>query len=350
MKFKDFLKDRKSYVVIYYLNTLIVIVIMYLTLILNKREFPKENVLYAFLIATVLLSLHLIYEYYKSIRFYKYLRSIEKENKDLQGILNCMDFQKKEHIMVGTLLKHIYKIYDEETSKYKETQKQYTYFINQWVHQMKTPISVINLLIQDKDKDNYKEILDSISEEKDKIAQGLDMMLYNARLSDFSLDFTVESIEISDIVRKVINDNKKSLIKNFIFPKLIGEIEAVIETDKKWISFVITQLLINAIKYSRANNKESKTIIFHIEEKHSEIILSIEDEGIGIPKEDITRIFRPFFTGKNGRKTEESTGMGLYLSKRVCDELGHELKVVSEEGKGSKFSIIFLKGKNLFKM
>lgn len=350
MKFKDFFKDRKSYVVIYYLNTLLVIVIMYLTLILNKREFPKENVGYAFLIATVLLSLHLIYEYYKSIRFYKYLSNIEKGNQDLQGVLNTIDFQKEEHIMMGALLKHIYKVYDEETSKYKDSQKQYIYFINQWVHQMKTPISVISLLIQEKDKENYKEILDSINEEKDKIAQGLDMMLYNARLSDFSLDFKVESIEISDIVRKVINENKKSLIKNFIFPKLIGETEITVETDKKWISFVTTQLLINAIKYSRVNNKESKAIIFNIEENANEIILSLEDEGIGIPKEDITRIFRPFFTGKNGRKTEESTGMGLYLSKRVCDELGHELKVASEEGKGSKFSIIFLKGKNLFKM
>jgi len=341
VKFKDFLKDRKSYVVIYYLNTLLVIVIMYLTLILNKREFPKENVVYAFLIATVLLSLHLIYEYYKSIGFYKYLSNIEKGNQDLQGVLNTIDFQKEEHIMMGALLKHIYKVYDEETSKYKDSQKQYIYFINQWVHQMKTPISVISLLIQEKDKENYKEILDSINEEKDKIAQGLDMMLYNARLSDFSLDFKVESIEISEIVRKV---------KNLIFPKLIGETGIKVETDKKWISFVTTQLLINAIKYSRVNNKESKTIMFNIEENANEIILSLEDEGIGIPKEDITRIFRPFFTGKNGRKTEESTGMGLYLSKRVCDELGHELKVASEEGKGSKFSIIFSKGKNLFKM
>lgn len=91
-------------------------------------------------------------------------------------------------------------------------------------------------------------------------------------------------------------------------------------------------------------------MVFKIMEEESKVIVSIKDNGIGIPKEDLGRVFNAFFTGKNGRKTSESTGMGMYLSKRICDKLSHGLFVRSKQGDGTEFSIVFYRGKNIFKL
>jgi signal transduction histidine kinase len=213
---------------------------------------------------------------------------------------------------------------------------------------MKTPVSIINLILQDQNKEENKELFISLSEENDKISQGLDMMLYNARLQEFNHDFSVEALNLNSLVRKVTNNNKKALIRNSIFPKITGE-STEIKSDNKWLSFVINQIVINAIKYTKVAKRAKRTIIFTISEETSKFVLSIEDNGIGIPKEDLDRVFNAFFTGKNGRKTSESTGMGMYLSKKICTELGHELTVEAEEGKGTIFHITFYKEKNIFK-
>lgn len=350
MKLKDFFKDRIGYMVVYFVSTSIVILIMYLTLIINKGVFTLNNILYAFMISTVLLTLFLLYDFYRNKPFYNQLNNIRCSKGDLDNILNIKDAGNTEQQIYREILLKTYKIYGDKLSKYEEERKQYIYFVNQWVHQMKTPVSVINLILQDQKNEEYREVFDSIAEENERISQGLEMMLYNARLNEFNLDFNVESIDIISVVRKVINHNKKSLIRQFVFPKIIGNENLVVKTDKKWIFFVINQIFINALKYSKDVQKEKKSIIFEIKQEQSQTILSIKDEGIGIPKEDIGRVFNAFFTGKNGRKTAESTGMGMYLSKRICEELGHDLLVESQEGFGSTFSIVFYKGKNIFKL
>lgn len=350
MKLKDFLKDKMVYFMAYFINTLLIIVIMYLTLILNRDMFSRNNVFYAFLVSSVLFLLFLVYDYYKSKSFYKQLNNILNSKEDLDCIANLGDAKTSEHEMYRNILLETYKTYSNIVGKYEEERKQYVYFINQWVHQMKTPVSVINLILQDQKEEEYRQVFDSIAEENEKISHGLEMMLYNARINEFNLDFNVESVEISSIIREVINHNKKSLIRSFIFPKITGGEDIFVETDKKWIFFVINQILINAIKYSREIAGEKKSIMFEISKEQSKINLSIKDEGIGIPKEDLGRVFKAFFTGKNGRKLAESTGMGMYLSKKICDKLGHDLGVESQEGEGAVFSIGFYTGRNIFKL
>lgn len=350
MNFKNYIKDRISLIIIFFLNTLLIILVMYLNLIINHGKFSRENVIYAFIISFVLFLFFMIYDYLKAKPFYNYLNKAANSDDDLDSILNVTGARTYERIMYNRILSKTFKFYSDKLSKYEENQRQYIYFINQWVHQMKTPVSVINLLLQDKNKENYKKTLESIFEENEKITHGLEMMLCNARLSQFNLDFKVEKVNILSIIRKVINDNKKSLIRNSIYPKIICEEDITVETDNKWISFVINQILVNAIKYSKDVSDEDKHITFEIKDEGTRTILSIEDQGIGIPKEDRTRVFNAFFTGINGRKTSESTGMGMYLSKRICDELGHGLTFESEKGKGTKFFIIFYKGKNIFKL
>ncbi|ENK1244184.1 sensor histidine kinase [Clostridium sporogenes] len=349
MNFIDFLKDRISYIIIYFISISLVILIMHLTLFIKVIDFPITNILYAYCVSIVILIIFLIYEYSKVRVFYKQLYRALNSEDIIEDIINVGEVRTREQKFFTRLLKKIHKTYEGKIYKYEDIQKHYSNFINQWVHQMKTPVSVINLILEEEDTAEFKEVFDSIGEENEKISQGLNIMLYNARINEFNHDFNVEGIDILLILRQVINDNKKLLIRNKIFPQITGE-TAIVQTDKKWIYFVINQIVINAIKYTVATERDKKTINFKIEEDTAKITVSIQDNGIGIPKEDLGRVFNAFFTGKNGRKTSESTGMGMYLAKRICNELGNELYVESEEGEGTIFYIIFYKGKNIFKL
>ncbi|OOO69614.1 sensor histidine kinase [Clostridium tepidum] len=349
MRFIDFLKDRLSYIIIYFISISLVILTMYLTLFMKVMDFPIANVLYAYLVSIVILIIFLLYEYLKMNKFYNQLYRALNSEDIIEEILNIDEVKTMEQKLLKKLLKKLHKSYEGKVYKYKEVQKHYSNFINQWVHQMKTAVSVINLILEEENTAELKEVFDSIGEENEKISQGLNIMLYNARINEFNHDFNVEGIDILLILRQVINDNKKLLIKHKIFPKITGE-TAIVQTDKKWMYFVINQIVINAIKYIVAAEREKKIIEFKIEKDTGKITVSIQDNGISIPKEDLGRVFNAFFTGKNGRKTAESTGMGMYLSKRICNELGNELYVESEEGKGTTFYIVFYKGKNIFKL
>ncbi|BDR77291.1 sensor histidine kinase [Clostridium tetani] len=349
MNFIDFLKDRIAYIIVYLISISFVILTMHLTLFIKVIDFPITNILYAYFVSIVILIIFLVYEYSKVRAFYKQLYEILNSENIMENIINIGEVRTIEQKLFTQILKKLYKSYEDKVYKYKDIQKHYLDFINQWVHQMKTPVSVIDLILQEEDTSEFNEILDSIGEENEKISQGLNIMLYNARINEFNHDFNVEDIDILLILRKVINDNKKLLIRHKIFPKISGE-TAIVQTDKKWIYFVINQIVINAIKYTAATEKDKKTINFNIKEDTTKIVVSIEDNGISIPKEDLGRVFNAFFTGKNGRKTSESTGMGMYLSKRICEELGNEVYVESEEGKGASFYIAFYKSKNIFKL
>lgn len=349
MKFIDFLKDRIAYIIVYLISISLAILIMYLTLFIKVVDFPTTNILYAYFVSIAILIIFLVYEYSKVRAFYKQLYEALNSENIIENIINVAEVRTIEQKLFTQILKKLYKSYEGEIYKYKDIQKHYSNFINQWVHQMKTPVSVIDLTLQEENTSEFNEILDSIDEENEKISQGLNIMLYNARINEFNHDFNVEDIDILLILRKVINDNKKLLIRHKIFPKIVGE-TAIVQTDKKWIYFVINQIVINAIKYTATTEKDKKTINFNIKEDTAKIVVSIEDNGIGIPKEDLGRVFNAFFTGKNGRKISESTGMGMYLSKRICEELGNELYVESEEGKGTSFYIVFYKGKNIFRL
>ncbi|GKX67075.1 sensor histidine kinase [Clostridium sp. TW13] len=349
MKFEDFLKDKISYAITYFIGISLVMLIMDLSTFIKLSYFSIENCVYAYIVSIVIFIIFLIYEYSKVRSFYNRLGEILNCENIIDAIINVGEVRTAEENIFKNILTRLHKIYEKELYKYQDMQKQYLTFINQWVHQMKTPVSVINLILQEENFEEAKESFESIGEENEKITQGLNIMLYNARINEFNHDFNVEDIDLTVLARKVINDNKKSFIKSRIFPKVLGN-ETKVYTDKKWAYFVINQIIINAIKYTNASFKDAKSINISIEDRKDNVLLSIEDNGIGIPREDLGRVFDAFFTGKNGRKTSESTGMGLYLSKRICDELGHKLHVESKEGDGTNFFIVFNKEKNIFKI
>lgn len=352
MKFRDYLKDRLLYIIIYLISTSLVITIMMLDLIIRKERLHTSNIIYAFILSTIFLIVFLSIDYMKKRKFYNLINNRSDEDIDLTYIFNIPDNISREYDFFKEALISNYLKYIDTLEKYKKSFETQNYFNNRWIHQMKTPVSVIKLILEDENQGNLdektKKNYESIEEEIEKLSHGLEMALYTLRVSNFELDFKVEDVSLLEIIRNIINENKNAFIVNSIYPKINSEEDIIIKSDKKWIKFVISQIISNSIKYSKVKDSSNKTIDIEFYNKDNKTILLIEDKGVGIPKQDLDRIFDPFFTGKNGRKYLESTGMGLYLVKDVCDKLGHGIFIESIEGEGTKSSIIFYHGKSIY--
>lgn len=226
-----------------------------------------------------------------------------------------------------------YRLYKEELHAYENKQRDHITFIQQWVHQMKTPLSVIHLLLQD-DDDPKSE---SVREEVDRLKRGLETILYLARLDRFEQDFLIEPVNLRTLAQEAVAENKRLFIRNQVYPELQIDEHWSAESDDKWLSFVLNQLLVNAVRYSAG--KSSKVTI-RAYERGSQVVLEVQDYGIGIPREDIRRVFQPYFTGENGRKYAESTGMGLYLVKEICGKLNHAVELESMVDAGTTVRVV----------
>lgn len=224
-----------------------------------------------------------------------------------------------------------YRFFYDELNKVQIDREEQQAFVYKWVHQMKTPVSILELMIQD-----GEFLQESLLEETDKLDKGLTLTLNMSRIDSFEKDFIIESTNLKQLVVVTINENKHYFIRNNIFPKVSIDKNLEIKTDKKWLSFMIEQLVVNSIKYTDA--EESRLTIF-TEVTETAISLCVKDYGIGIESQDLPRIFDPFFTGINGRNHQESTGMGLYLVKKISENLGYSIDVTSEIKKGTLVKI-----------
>lgn len=349
MNLITYIKDRLSYIILYFISNVITIIIMQLDRIIANQSLNMENLFYSLILDSFFLAIFLSLDYSRKRKLYSVLNSIENNGGSLQEIFRVPKLLNNEHRLTAKILLESFKNYEEKLSIYKDKQKEHLHFINQWVHQMKTPVSVINLILQSSEDGLKSNQTDSIGEEVDKLSHGLEMILYTSRITDFEMDFKVEKVDIMSVVRNVINDHKKELIRYSIFPKIEAEGDHIVETDTKWIRFVINQIVTNSIKYSKCKDKKEKKISINISQSDG-INLSILDDGVGMPIEDIPRVFNPFFTGSNGRSFPESTGMGMYLSRLVCRKLGHGISIESVQDEWTRVDIKFYMTKSLYNM
>nr|WP_245350140.1 sensor histidine kinase [Cytobacillus eiseniae] len=296
--------------------------------------------IYGVFLVLFFLGCYLFYHYYSRRKFYR----------RLSNPLETLDdsFQKTEQTPISEaldqLLKDQYRQFQKQIKKLEHNQAEHLKFMDQWVHQMKTPLSVIELTAQNLDEPDSS----NIREETERMKTGLNTILYMARLRTIEQDFHIKPVVLAKVINEVNRENKRFYIRNQVYPKLEVEKEGItVETDEKWLFFMLTQLVNNAVKYSAG---KSSSIDISIYEKGKEAILEVRDFGVGIPDTDIKRIFDPFFTGENGRKFRESTGMGLYLIKEVLVHLEHRIELDSKVGTGSTFRIIFTETQNLTAM
>jgi signal transduction histidine kinase len=347
MNFLAYLKDRLFYIFIYILANVFTIIIMQLDRVIMGGRLKEEDIVYASILAAFFLCIYIASDYSRKKGVYNILNSIDKGKDSLESIFRASSTSNREHGLFLKILMKNFRVYEDKLTAYRDKQKEQIHFINQWAHQMKTPVSVINLMLEDNKEGLDKNQVESIREEVEKLSRGLEMALYTSRVNDFEQDFKVENVDIISVVRDVINEHKKEFIRYSVYPKVEQETGVMVKTDSKWIRFVINQIVVNSIKYSRYKDAERKSISVEASENDDYTVLSISDEGVGIPPEDIKRVFHPFFTGSNGRKFPESTGMGMYLSKVICTKLGHDIYIESSEGEWTKVTVSFHKGKSI---
>lgn len=171
----------------------------------------------------------------------------------------------------------------------------------------------------------------------DRIEGFIEQVLYYSRSRDVSKDYIIKKIDIGASVRNVVKRN----YRDFIVKKIkidMRDLDKTVYSDSKWIKFILNQIVGSSIKYS---STQDPLISIYTEEYQNSLILTIEDNGVGIPDNDIDRVFEKGFTGENGRRFGKSTGMGLYLCKNLCEKLGIGIHVESEKQKGTKVKMIF---------
>ena len=216
----------------------------------------------------------------------------------------------------------------------KQDKKLQKVMVYRFVHQMKTPVSVLKLILEKHSEEGeYKKIRRNIS----ALEYNLNQMLDVYRLEEFKNDFVSEKVMLKNVCKDCINGLKDYFIASQIYPKLDIDDDIYVYSDSKWLKLVIHQLLTNAIKYS--DNGQSVTV--RAKKEEDRVILSVIDEGIGIENADLRNIFELFYIGKNGRNNADSSGIGLYIVKRVTEYLGHKTEVESEVGKGTTVRIVF---------
>ena len=224
----------------------------------------------------------------------------------------------------------------ENVNYYKHIQEDYKEYIELWIHEIKIPIATSKMIIEN----NKTKWTKSIEEELDKVENYTEQALYYARSNAVEKDYIITKTNLKEIVNNAILKNKSTLLNSKVILEL-NDLEKEVYTDSKWATFILNQIIQNSIKYARDDNKK---IELFAREKNDKVILYIKDNGIGIKKGEITRVFEKGFTGDNGRLMgKKSTGIGLYLCKKLCDRLGLGIELNSEKDKGTEVRLIFPK-------
>ncbi|AZU62102.1 sensor histidine kinase [Neobacillus mesonae] len=331
---KNFLKDRSQLIVFYSLSMICIITFFHLS------EPANTEVFYPLSIGIFLLIIYLLVDV---IRYYHTNRAIQLM---LRGEFVEFHPQTEEQKAFQQLL---HKITGEHTGKYnemREQNKERLYFLSHWMHYLKTPVSVIELIISKEEKTAETAVFsEKLQQENKRLLTSIEQGLTMIRMESFENDLEVKSVDLLVSLRKVINGRKRECIYQSIFPSIEFEgTTAYVVTDSKWNEILLDQILSNAIKYSSLKSGNKK-IICRIKEKENYTTLSITDEGAGIPPYDLEGVFQPFFTGENGRKFANSTGIGLYLCKKIADRLGQTITIESKVSEGTTVIIRWMTGK-----
>ena len=332
MKFRDFIKEKMILIVgtILALSSVEILLLAYNISMLIRLYI-------AFVVAFVVL-LAILIEYKKKKDYYN---ELIKNMEDLKEKYLISEIVKTPNFVEGRILKEILqdtgKSMLENVNYYKNIQEDYKEYIELWIHEVKIPIAASKLIIEN----NKNPITKSIDEELDKVENYTEQALFYARSNAVEKDYIINKTNLKEIVNGAILKNKTTLLNEKVSIELSNLKDEEVYTDSKWAVFIINQIIQNAIKYSK---KENKKIEISSQEKNDKVILYIKDNGIGIKKGEITRVFERGFTGENGRIIgQKSTGIGLYLCKKLCDRLGLGIELNSEKDKGTEVRIIFPK-------
>ena len=279
----------------------------------------------------------IIYMIIDSIRYKKYFREMNEILNSLDKKYLLPEVIREQNFVVLDEMNEIFKTLGRDMHEhikcYKDMQENYREYIETWVHEIKTPIASSKLIIDN----NNNEITRKIDHQLNKIENFVEQVLYYSRSNEIYKDYLIKEVNLLKVVQNVIRRNYRDFIGKKISVEIL-DIDRNVYSDTKWIEFILNQIIGNSIKYIKETGSKIK---IYLKENSDQIILTIEDNGIGIPSQDVRRVFEKGFTGENGRKFTKSTGMGLYLCYKLCKKLGLGINLESEENVGTKVNMIF---------
>lgn len=288
--------------------------------VFSLYDLPVEAVVYASLLCFVLLVLYGIYDYIKFLKRHRRLFELQSDiaisveklpvamnriEQDYRDLVQALFLDKQQNIARS----------DRERSDMLD-------YYTLWVHQIKTPIAAMRLILQGDETDQYHELKAQLF----KIEQYVEMVMVYLRVGSESTDFLLKEYELEGMVKQAVRKYASMFIRKKISVRL-GQLKGKVLTDEKWLCFVIEQVISNAIKYT----KDGYISI----DSENDTTLVIQDTGIGITPEDLPRICEKGFTGYNGRSEKRASGIGLYLTKQILMKLGHRISFESEVEKGT---------------
>ena len=291
-----------------------------------------QTVLFILVVWLIVLASCLLFFYFSRKKYLNKLLDMTEELEERYLLPEIMqEPEKADEQVFYQIMKMSEKSMLERIGEVQRERKEYKEYIEQWIHEVKTPITAIKLICEN----NRCSFTRDLMAELENINRFTEQALYYARSEHTENDYSVREIRLSNVVHGAIADNKYLLRQNNV-TVTVDNVEYSIYSDDKWLRFILDQLISNAVKY----RIDQPVLHFSAVKENDRVILSVEDDGIGIPQSDLSRIFEKGFTGQNGRIIHSSTGIGLYLCKRLCDKLGIGISA-SSEGKGTTISLSF---------
>ncbi len=277
---------------------------------------------------------------------YLEFRRWKKQYEEIRDAVNSMEEKylapelmenhpSMEQKLFKELLLDIGKSMAEHVNFYKRELKEYKEYIELWIHEVKIPIAAADMIIT-----NHKnEVTSEIGIQLKRIESYTEQALYYARSSDVEKDYLIKDVLLEDVIGEVLASNRKELISLGTSLSL-HDLQYTVKSDSKWLNFILGQLVSNSIKYA---GNSPLLLEFYAKDFKEYTQLFIKDNGLGIKQGELPRIFDKGFTGTNGRTGKKATGIGLYLCKKLCGRLRHNMELRSEEGKGCEVILTFPK-------
>lgn len=331
MSFKKYLNEYKLAIIL----TLLSYFLIFSLLMIFKINIAL--IILCELILIVLMLAILIGEYFRRRKFYNELLNntnrLDKKYLVLETI-NKPNYYEGE--LIYQTLYEIDKSMIEHIKEYEDSIDEFKDYVELWIHEVKIPLMSLMLKCH-----NNKDKIDRTFEEQiRKLDNYIEQILYYVRSEESNKDFSIKNVELKKVISRTALRNKDDLLENKI-NLMVENVDFVVLSDSKWLEFIINQIINNSIKYR--NNKVENYIKITAKEDSDKIVLSILDNGIGIEKADLSRVFEKTFTGSNGRIVTSSTGMGLYIVNKLCQKLGHVISIDSEINNYTCVNITFFK-------